>query len=143
MAVCLPLLPPVLIFISIIKKNKFLRLHIRNSKHYCPDSSSSREVRIKNIYIYIYINFACLCLKFVSDKRQNGKTDPAQIFCGTSYVFTSLQLSPCTVTHHFILFSLGNNLTNKIEIIFSFFFHQVGSKVFCPKTWSFPFYSFI
>ena len=33
----------------------------------------------------IYINLACLsvCL-FVSNKRQNGWTDRAQIFCGTS-----------------------------------------------------------
>ena len=38
---------------------------------------------------YLYINLACLsvclfvCL-FVSNKRQNGLTDRAQIFCGTS-----------------------------------------------------------
>ena len=38
---------------------------------------------------YLYINLACLfgclfvCL-FVSNKRQNGRTDRAQIFCGTS-----------------------------------------------------------
>ena len=43
--------------------------------------------------IYLYINLACLsvCLSvclfvclFVSNKRQNGWTDQAQIFCGTS-----------------------------------------------------------
>ena len=34
---------------------------------------------------YLYINLACLsvCL-FVSNKRQNGWTDRAQFFCGTS-----------------------------------------------------------
>ena len=44
-------------------------------------------------HLYLYINLACLsvclfvclgvCL-FVSNKRQNGWTDRAQIFCGTS-----------------------------------------------------------
>ena len=35
--------------------------------------------------VYLYINLACLsvCL-FVSNKPQNGWTDRAQIFCGTS-----------------------------------------------------------
>ena len=38
----------------------------------------------------LYINLACLsvCLSvcpFVSNKRQNGWTDWAQIFCGTSH----------------------------------------------------------
>ena len=39
--------------------------------------------------IYLYLNLACLsvclfvCL-FVSNKRQNGWTDRAKIFCGTS-----------------------------------------------------------
>ena len=35
--------------------------------------------------LYLYINLACLsvCL-FVFNKRQNGWTDRAQIFCGTS-----------------------------------------------------------
>ena len=38
--------------------------------------------------INLYINLACLsvCL-FVSNKRQNGWTDRAQIFCGTSRYF--------------------------------------------------------
>ena len=47
-------------------------------------------LKANNLYIpYLYINLACLsvclfvCL-FVSNKRQNGWTDRAQIFCGTS-----------------------------------------------------------
>ena len=41
------------------------------------------------IIFHQYINLACLsvCLSvclFVSNKRQNGLTDRAQIFCGTS-----------------------------------------------------------
>ena len=37
------------------------------------------------LILYLYINLACLfvCLS-VSNKRQNGWTDRAQIFCGTS-----------------------------------------------------------
>ena len=40
---------------------------------------------VKCTKFYLYINLACLsvCL-FVSNKRQNGWTDRAQIFCGTS-----------------------------------------------------------
>ena len=36
--------------------------------------------RLKSLVIYMY--FACL---FVSDKRENGWTDRAQILCGTSH----------------------------------------------------------
>ena len=35
------------------------------------------------VYIYIWLVWVSVCL-FVSNKRQNGWTDPAQIFCGTS-----------------------------------------------------------
>ena len=36
--------------------------------------------------IYLYINLACLSVcPFVSNKRRNGWTDRAQIFCGTSH----------------------------------------------------------
>ena len=45
-----------------------------------------RKCLFASIFIFLlYINLACLsvCL-FVSNKRQNGWTDRAQIFCGTS-----------------------------------------------------------
>ena len=40
------------------------------------------------LFTYLYIYFACLCLSvcpFVSNKRQTGGTDRAQIFCGPSH----------------------------------------------------------
>ena len=45
-------------------------------------NNSAAEIRKS---LLLYINLACLsvCL-FVSNKRQNGWTDRAQIFCGTS-----------------------------------------------------------
>ena len=48
------------------------------------------EKKLSNEFkLHLYINLACLfvCLSlclFVSNKRQNGSTDRAQIFCGTS-----------------------------------------------------------
>ena len=48
-----------------------------------------QNFKIQNYRNHLYINLACLfvcfgvCL-FVSNKRQNGWTDRAQIFCGTS-----------------------------------------------------------
>ena len=48
------------------------------------DGQFNSSIHIKALYQYIY--FACLsvCL-FVTDKRQNGETDWAQILCGTSH----------------------------------------------------------
>ena len=47
--------------------------------------SFGHPVYNKTRHLYLYINLACLsvCL-FVSNKRQNGWTDRAHIFCGTS-----------------------------------------------------------
>ena len=42
----------------------------------------SRRFSPMNLYLYITCLGVCF---FVSNKRQNGLTDPAQIFCGTSH----------------------------------------------------------
>ena len=47
------------------------------------------DLNLTIIFVYLSIYFACLCAclfvcLFVSNKRQNGWTDRAQIFCGTS-----------------------------------------------------------
>ena len=66
-------------FVNSIFKRSYKKMVFANL------SINFQQIKIKSSLIYLYINSACLfvCL-FVSNKRQNGWTDRAQIFCGTS-----------------------------------------------------------
>ena len=67
----------------ILKTNKIdFREIIHNLKYHDLYVSNIKQA---NSSFHLYINLACLfvCL-FVSNKRRNGWTDRAQIFCGTS-----------------------------------------------------------
>ena len=68
-------------------KKKFVREGVQLSRHRCPFRFcvliilTNYNQILNNISIYKFSLSVCL---FISNKRQNGWTDRAQIFCGTS-----------------------------------------------------------
>ena len=100
--------------------------------------------------LHIYIYLACLsvfCFPFVSNKRQNDETNPAQFFCGTSHDSSEglRKLQKFVSKSFFLLFYIvkswkpSENNKEMIEdsfrtgITFTIVFQNIITMIFCSS----------